>query len=152
MQERDYIVDHSTVQRWLVHYAPRIEKAFRKHKKRSGNRWRLDETYIKIKGEWKYLYHAVDKQGLTIDFPLTTKRNMNAAKRFLNKAIGSSGKPSLVNTDKSGANTAAIKQYNADENKRVKIRQCKYLNNIVEQVMRCNGLFPLCIGVSMRHY
>ena len=65
MQERGYAVDHSTVQRWVVHYAPRIEEAFRKNKKRAGNRWRLDETYVKIKGEWRYLYRAVDKQGNT---------------------------------------------------------------------------------------
>ena len=133
MQERGYAVDHSTVQRWVVHYAPRIEKAFRKNKKRTGNRWRLDETYIKIKGEWKYLYRAVDKQGNTIDFLLTARRDKKAALRFLNKAIGANGKPSLINIDKSGANTAGIKQYNIDENKRIKIRQCKYLNNIVEQ-------------------
>ena len=112
-----------------------LRKPFAK-KKRTGLRWRLDETYIKIKGEWKYLYRAVDKQGNTIDFLLSAKRDTKAARRFLNKAIGSSGKPSLINIDKSGANTAAIKQYNSDENKRVKIRQCKYLNNIVEQVVR----------------
>lgn len=133
MQERDYAVDHSTVQRWVVYYAPRIEKAFRKNKKRVGHRWRLDETYIKIMGEWKYLHRAVDKQGKTIDFLLTAKRDKKAARRFLNKAIGSTGKPSLINIDQSGAKTAAIKLYNCDENKRVKIRQCKYLNNIVEQ-------------------
>ncbi len=75
----------------------------------------------------------MDKQGNTVDFLLTARRNKKAALRFLNKAIDSNGKPSLINIDKSGANTAAIKQYNRDENKRVKIRQCKYLNNIVEQ-------------------
>ena len=133
MQERGYDVDHSTVQSWVVHYAPRIEKVFRERKKKVGNRWRLDETYIKIKGKWKYLYRAVDKQGDTVDFLLTVKRDKKAAKRFLAKAIGSNDKPSLINIDKSGANTAAIKQYNCDENKRVVIRQCKYLNNIVEQ-------------------
>ncbi len=133
MLERSYVVDHSTIQRWVVHYAPRIEKAFRKTKRRTGLRWRLDETYVKIKGEWKYLYRAVDKQGNTIDFLLTAKRNKKAALRFLNKAIGSNGKPSLINIDKSGANPAGIKQYNIDENKRIKIRQCKYLNNIVER-------------------
>jgi putative transposase len=136
MEERGYAVDHSTIQRWVVHYAPRIEKAFRKNKKRNGLRWRVDETYIKIRGDWKYLYRAVDKQGNTIDFLLTAKRDTKAARRFLDKAIGSGGKPSLINIDKSGSNTAAIKQYNSDENKRVKIRQCKYLNNIVEQVVR----------------
>jgi putative transposase len=120
MQERGYAVDHSSVQRWVIHFAPRIEKAFRKNKKRAGNRWRLDwsgipETYIKIRGEWKYLYRAVDKQGNTIDFLLTAKRDKRAALRFLNKAIGSNGKPSLINIDKSGANTAGIKQFNIDE-------------------------------------
>ena len=63
MLERGYAVDHSTIHRWVIHYAPRIEKAFRKNKKRAGHRWRLDETYIKIKGKWRYLYRAVDKQG-----------------------------------------------------------------------------------------
>ena len=133
MQERGYAVDHSTIQRWVVHYAPRFEKAFRKNKKRVGLRWRLDETYVKIKGEWKYLYRAVYKKSNTIDFLLTARRDKKAALRFLNKAIGSNGKPSLINIDKSGANTAGIKQYNFDKNKRIKIRQCKYLNNIVEQ-------------------
>jgi len=133
MQERGYVVDHSTIQRWVVHYSPLIEKAFRNIKKRTALRWRLDETYIKIKGEWNYLYRAVDKQGNTIDFLLTAKRDKKAARRFLNKAIGFNGKQSLINIDKSGANTAAIKQYNSDENKRIKIRQCKYLNNSVEQ-------------------
>jgi len=96
-------------------------------------RWRLDETYVKIKGVWKYFYRAVDKHGDTVDFLLTAKRDTKAVRRFLTKAIGANGKPSLINIDKSGANTAAIKQYNSDENKRIKIRQCKYLNNIVEQ-------------------
>ncbi|MGI9289484.1 MAG: IS6 family transposase [Pseudomonadales bacterium] len=133
MQERGYTVDHSTIQRWVVHYAPRVEKVFRQKKKQTGFRWRLDETYVKIKGQWKYLYRAVDKEGNTIDFLLTAKRDKQAARRFLNKAIGSNGKPSLINIDKSGANTVAIKQYNKEENKWIKIRQCKYLNNVVEQ-------------------
>lgn len=136
VQEHGYAVDHSTVQRWVAHNAPRIEKSFHKNKKRTGLRWRLDETYIKIKGEWKYLYHAVDKQGNTFDFLLTAKRDKKAALRFLNKAIGLNGKPSLINIDNSGVNTAVIKPYNTDENRRVKIRQCKYLNSIVEQVVR----------------
>ena len=135
MQERGYAVDHSTVQRWVVRCAPRIEKPFRENKKRVGLRWRLDETYIKIRGDWKYLYRAVDKQGNTIDFLLTARRDKKAALRFLNKAIGSNGKPSLINIEKSGANTAGIKQNNVDENRRIKIRQCKYLKcDIVERV------------------
>ena len=79
MQERGYVVDHSTIQRWVVHYAPRIDKAFRKNKKRTGLRWRMDETSVKIRGEWEYLYRAVDKQGNTIDFLLTAKRDKKAA-------------------------------------------------------------------------
>jgi len=133
MKERGFKVDHSTIQRWVVHYAPKLESAFQSKKKRVGDRWRLDETYIKVKGQWKYFYRAVDKAGNTIDFLLTAKRDKKAALRFLTKAIGRNGKPSLINIDKSGANTAAIKQYNQDNNKRIKIRQCKYLNNIVEQ-------------------
>jgi transposase-like protein len=110
--------------------------AFHKKKKRPGDRWRLDETYLKVKGQWKYRYQAVDKQGHTIDFLLTAKRDKKAALRFLTKAIDRNGKPGLVNIYKSGANTAAIRDYNDDHNTRVKIRQCKYLNNIVEQDQR----------------
>lgn len=128
------IFDHqATSTRPVVFYAPQLENAFRKNKKRTGFRWRMGESYVKIKGQWKYLYRAVDKDGKIIDFLLTARRDTRAARRFLNKAIGSNGKPSLINIDKSGANIAAIKQYNKDENKRVKIRPCKYLNNIVEQ-------------------
>ena len=133
MKERGFSVDHSTINRWVVHYSPQLAQAFRQKKKRTGNRWRMDETYIKVKGKWKYYYRAVDKQGNTIDFLLTAKRDKKAALRFFIKAIGSSGKPSLINIDKSGANTAAIKKFNKDNKKRIKIRQCKYLNNVVEQ-------------------
>ncbi len=93
----------------------------------------MDESYIKVKGQWKYYYRAVDKQGQTIDFLLTTTRDTQAALRFLRKAIGQNGKPSLVNIDQSGANQAGLKQYNRDYKKRIKIRQCKYLNNIIAQ-------------------
>jgi len=79
-----------------------LEKAFHKKKKEPGNRWRMDETYLKVKGVWKYYYRAVDKQGNTIDFLLTFKRDTKAAKRFFDKAIGRNGKPGLVNIDKSG--------------------------------------------------
>ena len=133
MKERGFKVDHSTIQRWVVHYAPQLKDAFHKKKKRPGNRWRLDETYIKVKGEWTYFYRAVDKQGGTIDFLLTAKRDKKAALRFLTKAINRNDKPGLINIDKSGANAAAIHDYNHDHCKRIKIRQCKYLNNIIEQ-------------------
>ena len=133
MKERGFEVDHSTIQRWVVHYAPQLEEAFHQKKKRLGGRWRLDETYLKVKGKWKYFYRAVDKQGNTIDFLLTAKRDNNAARRFLNKAIDRNGKPGLINIDSSAANKAAIRDYNDDHHKRIKIRQCKHLNNIIEQ-------------------
>ncbi|PCJ38645.1 MAG: IS6 family transposase [Moraxellaceae bacterium] len=133
MSERGLKIDHSTLNRWVVHYAPMLEKAFQKKKKRPGDRWSMDETYIKVRGQWRYYYRAVDKEGNTIDFLLTAKRDTKAALRFFNKAIGRNGKPGLINIDKSGANKAGIKQFNSDNNRRVKIRQCKYLNNIIEQ-------------------
>jgi transposase-like protein len=92
----------------------------------------MDETYIKVKGQWTYYYRAIDKQGNTIDFLLTPTRNTKAALRFLKKAIKENGKPSLMNIDQSGANKAGLNQWNRDHNKRIKIRQCKYLNNIIE--------------------
>jgi transposase-like protein len=68
MEERDFSVDHSTINRWVVHYSPKLAQAFHQKKKRPGGRWRMDETYVKVKGQWKYYYRAVDKQGNTIDF------------------------------------------------------------------------------------
>ena len=93
----------------------------------------MDETYIKVKGVWKYLYRAVDKQGKTVDFLLTAKRNMAAAKRFFDKAMGANGDPDKVAMDKSGANKAAIDAINAGRDVPILVRQVKYLNNIVEQ-------------------
>ena len=93
----------------------------------------MDETHLKVRDQWRYYYQTVDKEGNTIDFLLTAKRETKAALRFFNKAIGSNGKPGLINIDKSGANKACIKQFNCDNNRHVKIRQYKYLNNIFEQ-------------------
>ena len=133
MQERGFSVGPSTIYRWVLHYSPLHLKAFRTKKRKSGNRWRLDETYNRVNGQWKYYCRAADRDCETIDFLLTAKRDKRAALRFLSKAIGHNGKPSLINIDKSGANTAAIKQYNNLSGKRVKIRQCKHLNNVIEQ-------------------
>jgi len=133
MEERGVGVDHSTLNRWVLKFTPFIEKEFRKKERPVGLSWRMDETYVSVKGEWKYLYRAVDKEGLTIDFILTAKRDRKAALRFLNKAIKLQKEPSKINIDKSGANKAGIRIYNQENRKRIKIRQCKYLNNIVEQ-------------------
>jgi putative transposase len=126
-------VDHATIQRWVFKFAPLVEQQFRKRKKPVGKRWRMDETYIKVKGQWRYLYRAVDKEGNTVDFLLTKKRQRMSAQSFLIKAIENNGKPELINIDKSGANTSAIKIYNKRSYSKIEIRQCKYLNNIVEQ-------------------
>ncbi|MCA9508730.1 MAG: IS6 family transposase [Myxococcales bacterium] len=133
MLERGICVDHSTINRWVLKYSQLLEAEARKRLKSVGSSWRLDETYIKVKGKWKYLYRAVDKSGQSIDFLFTAKRDKNAARRFLAKAIKNCGVPHKINIDKSGTNQAAIKSYNQDNKTKIEIRQKKYLNNIVEQ-------------------
>jgi putative transposase len=133
MEERGVSVDHATIQRWVVKYSPQLEEAFHRRKRAVWISWRMDETYIKIKGSWYYLYHAVDKQGQTIDFLLTEHRDEQAAKRFLTKAIRRHGVPEKITIDGSAANEAAIKSYNKDYSTGIAIRKIKYLNNIVEQ-------------------
>ena len=98
-----------------------------------GGSWRMDETYIKVKGVWKYLYRAVDKEGKTVDFLLTAQRDKAAAVRFFDKAMKASGVPEKVTLDKSSANKAAMDEINARGEMPIIVRQIKYLNNIVEQ-------------------
>jgi len=136
MAERGVHVDHSTINRWVIHYSPKLEAQFTKHhKRRVGSSWRMDETYVMIKGAWCYLYRAVDKAGATIDFMLSKNRDKKAAKRFFIKAMGYSKKPDKITIDKSGSNNAALQSINKGFNKKdkIEIRQIKYLNNIVEQ-------------------
>jgi len=133
MEERGVEVDHSTIQRWVVKYSPPLEEAFHRRKRPVWVSWRLDETYIKIKGQWYYLYRAVDKNGQTIDFLLTEHRDTEAALRFLKKAIRRQGVPEKITIDGSDANEAAIKSYNEAHGTAIIIRQVKYFNNIVEQ-------------------
>jgi putative transposase len=130
MRERGVNVDHSTVNRWIIKYSPQLEEAFHPRKRPVWwISWRMDETYIRVKGEWRYLYRA----GQTIDFLLTEHRDQEAALRFLTKAIGCHGVPKTITIDGSEANTAAIKLYNEAHGTNIIIRQVKYLNNIVEQ-------------------
>ena len=133
MEECGVSVDHSSINRWAIRFLPGIEKMARKNKRPVGGSWRMDETYIKVKGVWKYLYRAVDKQGKTIDFLLTAKRDMAAARRFFDKATGANGDPDKVAMDKSGANKAAIDAINAGRDIQILVRQVKHLNNIIEQ-------------------
>ena len=138
--ERGLKVDHSTINRWVIQYAPQLEESFRKrHKRPVGISWRMDETYIKVKGQWLYLYRAVDKEGKTVDFMLSEKRDEPAARAFFEKAIGL---PDKVTMDKSGANKAGVDTINLTLALlfmlggmfiQLTVRQIKYLNNIVEQ-------------------
>jgi putative transposase len=133
LEERGVPVDHATIQRWVVKYSPLLEAAFQRRKRAVWLSWRMDETYIKVKGQWYYLYRAVDKTGQTIDFLLTEHRDEAAALRFLKKAIRRHGVPEKITIDGSAANEAAIKSYNEEHGTAIIIRQVKYLNNIVEQ-------------------
>lgn len=133
MEERGVSVDHATIQRWVVKYSPRLEKAFHRRKRPVGHSWRMDETYIRVKGEWRYLYRAVDKSGQTIDFLLTEYRDTEAALRFLTQAIHRHGVPKKITIGGSDTNEAAIKRDNERHGTHIMIRQVKYLNNVIEQ-------------------
>ena len=133
MEERGVSVDHSFINRWAIRFLPLLEKVFRKHKRAVCCSWRMDETYIKVKGIWKYLYRAVDKEGKTVDFLLTARRDKAAALRFFDKAMKVNGVPDKVAMDKSGANKAAMNEINTSREMPILVRQVKYLNNIVEQ-------------------
>jgi putative transposase len=108
MAERGVFVDHAPVHRWALKIVPVLAKVFRGRKRSVGKRWRMDETYIKVRGRWKYLYRAVDRDGNTVDFLLTNRRDEAAARRFLERTIDRHGEPEKTTIDKSGANTAAI--------------------------------------------
>jgi len=137
MGERGIMVDHATLNRWVLHFAPLLEQKSRKYKGPVHRSWRMDETYIKIKGRWRYLYRAVDKYGDTIEFMVSKKRDAAAAKAFFRKAFHHNRMPYRVNIDKSGANRAALEHFNKpgwlSGERNFILSQAKYLNNIVEQ-------------------
>lgn len=137
MAERGLTVDHSTIYRWVMHYASELEKRCRQHFQQTNDSWRVDETYIQVKGKWKYLYRAVDSAGNTIDFMLSAKRDRRAAKRFFSKALNANHKqsPRVVNLDKSAAYPIVVDELKAEStlSQVCELRQRKYLNNLVEQ-------------------
>ena len=142
MKERGVDVDHSTINRWVIKYAKELEATFSKQFRKYGSyiSWKMDETYIKYKGEWVYLYRAIDKNGDTLEFMLSVKRDEKAARKFFKKAISKHCLPEKVNIDKSGANEAALLTINIFLcmlgiwlTHGIEIRQKKYLNNLVEQ-------------------
>ena len=137
MAERGLKIAHTTIYRWVMAYAPQINKRCRKHLKTSNDSWKVDETYVKVNGKWKYLYRAIDKEGNTIDFLLSAKRDAGAATRFLRKALKSkhSVTPRVINTDKAKAYPKALE--NLTESgllpDSTEHRAVKYLNNLIEQ-------------------
>ncbi|MBZ5753406.1 IS6 family transposase [Metabacillus rhizolycopersici] len=137
MEERGLSMAHTTIMRWVHQYSPELDKRLRRHLKRTNDSWRVDETYIKVKGQWMYLYRAVDSEGNTIDFYLSKTRDQKAAKCFFKKALRffHVSKPRVITVDKNPAYPVAIQQLK-DEQKvpeGIQMRQVKYLNNIVEQ-------------------
>jgi transposase-like protein len=112
MAERGISVDHATIHRWTIHYAPLLLKEFNVRKRPVTGKWHVDETYIKVRGQWQYLYRAIDSNGDTVEFWFSNKRNLTAAKRFLRKALKRHGRPERIVID---------------------IRQSAYLNNRIEQ-------------------
>jgi putative transposase len=132
MAERGVAVDHATVHRWALKILPTLAKVFRGRKHPVGRSWRVDETYVRVAGEWKYLYRAVDKLGQTVDFLLTAQRDEAAARRFFEQAINQHDVPESITIDKSGANTAAVRGLVDDSGLGIELRQSKYLNNVVE--------------------
>ena len=137
LEERGLSMAHTTIIRWVHQYGPELDKRIRRHLKQNNDSWRADETYIKVKGQWMYLYRAVDSKGNTIDFYLSKTRDQKAAKRFFKKALRSFhvSKPRVITVDKNPAYPIAIEQLKKEKSipDGMQLRQQKYLNNIVEQ-------------------
>src|ERR1700750_1774716 len=135
MGERGIRLVHTTILRWVQRYVSEFEKRWSRYARSVDGSWRCDETYIKVKGRWTYLYRAVDKQGRTVDFLLTAKRDVAAAKRFFQKAIAGNGAPRVITLDAYAASHRAVRELRAEGRmlKRVRVRSSKYLNNGIEQ-------------------
>ncbi|MGG1369941.1 IS6 family transposase [Priestia megaterium] len=137
MEERGLSIAHTTIMRWVHQYGSELDERVRCHLKLTNDSWRVDETYIKVKGQWMYLYRAVDSEGSTIDFYLSKTRDHKAAKRFFKKALRSFhvSKPRVITVDKNPAYPIAVEELRKEKNmpSGMQLRQRKYLNNIVEQ-------------------
>jgi IS6 family transposase len=137
MQERGLSVDHTTIFRWVQRYAPELDQRCRPHLRPTNDSYRVDETYVKIKGRRYYPYGAVDSTGQTIDFMLSAKRDARAAKRFFRKMLKAlkNQSPRVINVDQNKAYPPAVEELKKEGtlSNACQLRQCKYLNNIVEQ-------------------
>jgi putative transposase len=135
MAERGFEVDHSSVHRRVIKLVPLSGKAFRRHQRPPGKSWRMDETCVKVRGQWKYLYRAVDKAGNAVDFLLRAHRDKAAARRYFEKAIDQNGAPETVTMDKSGASLAALQAINAEREMPIKLRQVRYLTTSSNRII-----------------
>lgn len=135
MAERGLTMSHTTILRWVQRFVPDFEKRWNRYAAGAGCAWRVDETYVKIKGQWVYLYRAVDRDGRTIDFRLSPRRNVAAAKAFLRKACKSQdAPPSSITLDGYAASHRAVREMQdlGELPHDVKLRSSKYLNNMIE--------------------
>jgi len=142
MAERGISVDHATIHRWTVHYSPLLLERFNRRKRPVGRKWHMDETYVKVRGRWMYLYRAIDSNGDTVEFWFSERRNLPAAKCFLRKALKRHGRPERIVIDGSQTNREAILSLDMADRLQVRsrrhlnpipIRQSAYLNNRIEQ-------------------
>ena len=137
MIERGLHIDHTTIYRWVQHYAPELETRCRSHLKATNDSWRIDETYVKVKKVWMYLSRAVDSEGNTLEFLLSPRRDAEAAKRFFAKALAAphTRTPRVITVDKNATSPKAFKEFKAEVAipDPCELWQSKYLNNLVEQ-------------------
>lgn len=137
MEERGLKADHTTAWRWVQRYAPELEQRLRRYLKPTNKSWRVDETYVRVKGRWCYLYRAIDSSGATIDFVLSSLRDAEAAKRLFRKALSnpSHPQPRVINTDQAPIYGSAINDSKKEGTRRSRCghRPLQYLNNILEQ-------------------
>jgi transposase-like protein len=135
MAERGLSLAHTTIMRWVQRYAPEFAKRWNRFGRPVGRSWRVDETYVKIRGEWRYLYRAVDRAGKTVDFHLSARRDVAAAKAFFGKAVKSQGAPQTITLDGYAASHRAVREMKTDGvlPEDTKVRSSKYLNNLIEQ-------------------
>ena len=135
MGERGIGLVHTTILRWVQHYTPEFEKRWSRFSRTVGGSWRMDETYVKVRGPWVYLYRAVDKAGQTVDFYLSRRRDVNAAKAFLRQAMKQQRIPTKITLDAYAASHRAVADLKqaGELPKRVQVRSSKYLNNLIEQ-------------------
>jgi transposase-like protein len=135
MADRGITLTHTTILRWVQHYLPEFEKRWNRYARPVGGSWRMDETYIKVRGNWVYLYRAVDKAGRTVDFFLSRNRDVTAAKTFLRNAMKNRRTPTKITLDAYAASHRAVREMKetGELPRQVKVRSSRYLNNLVEQ-------------------